>query len=188
MLSLLVMMVAFKWNIYAVVMSSTIFAATVYMLNSHALRERIGYVQERKRTFILLLNRIAVLILLCTCFRLPVCTVATRLGISDAAKAVATDRGTLIRVLNWLPKIPIRLGAVSVVFYCPSTLTNSVLQGLDDMMTPVKNSSIALLVHVLSLLVMMVHIEPYRRTDLIMYLFSASRLHRRHKAWNQRRS
>ncbi len=52
-LSLLVMMVAFKWNIYAVVMSRTIFAATVYMLNSHALRERIGYVQERKRTFIL---------------------------------------------------------------------------------------------------------------------------------------
>ena len=52
-ISLFVMMVAFKWNIYAVVMSRTIFAATVYMLNSHALRERIGYVQERKRTFII---------------------------------------------------------------------------------------------------------------------------------------
>lgn len=52
-LSLFVMMVAFKWNIYAVVMSRTIFAVTVYILNSHALRERIGYVQERKRTFVI---------------------------------------------------------------------------------------------------------------------------------------
>lgn len=51
--SLLVMLIAFKWNIYAVVMSRTVFAATVYMLNCHALRERIGYVQERKRTFII---------------------------------------------------------------------------------------------------------------------------------------
>ena len=41
---------------------------------------------------------------------------ATRLGIYDAARAVATDSGTLINVLNWLPKIPMRL-AYSVFFY-----------------------------------------------------------------------
>ena len=32
----------------------------------------------------------------------------------------------------------LQMGALSVVFFCLSTVTNSVLQGLDDMMTPVK--------------------------------------------------
>ena len=46
----------------------------------------------------------------------------------------------------------LQLGAISVVFFCLSTVTTSVLQGLDDMITPVKNSAIALVIHVLSLL------------------------------------
>lgn len=50
----------------------------------------------------------------------------------------------------------LQLGAVSVVFFCLSTVTNSVLQGLDDMMTPVKNAAISLIIHVVSLFLMMV--------------------------------
>ena len=57
---------------------------------------------------------------------------------------------------NTTAALMLQLGAISVIFYCPSTLTNSVLQGLDDMMTPVKNSTIALVVHIISLFVMMV--------------------------------
>ena len=53
----------------------------------------------------------------------------------------------------------LQLGAISVVFFCLSTVTTSVLQGLDDMITPVKNSAIALVIHVLSLLLMMVAFE-----------------------------
>ncbi|MFQ9493250.1 MAG: hypothetical protein ACLR08_01810 [Dorea longicatena] len=36
------------------------------------------------------------------------------------------------------------MGALSVVFFCLSTVTNSVLQGLDDMILPVKNAAISL--------------------------------------------
>lgn len=53
----------------------------------------------------------------------------------------------------------LQLGAISVVFFCLSTVTTSVLQGLDDMITPVKNSAIALVIHVVSLLLMMVVFE-----------------------------
>lgn len=50
----------------------------------------------------------------------------------------------------------LQLGAISVVFFCLSTVTNSVLQGLDDMMTPVKNAAISLVIHVISLFLFMV--------------------------------
>ena len=49
--SLFIMMVVFKWGIYAVVISKIIFAASASMLNSHALRQKVGYVQEQKKTF-----------------------------------------------------------------------------------------------------------------------------------------
>lgn len=49
--SLFVMMVVFKWGIYGVIISKIIFAASASMLNSHALRQKVGYVQEQKRTF-----------------------------------------------------------------------------------------------------------------------------------------
>ncbi|MGN1267165.1 MAG: polysaccharide biosynthesis C-terminal domain-containing protein, partial [Dorea sp.] len=51
--ALFIMMVVFKWGIYAVVLSKIVFSASACILNSHALRERIGYVQEKKRTFII---------------------------------------------------------------------------------------------------------------------------------------
>lgn len=46
--------------------------------------------------------------------------------------------------------------ALSVVFFCLSTVTNSVLQGLDDMMTPVKNAAISLVIHIVTLFLMLV--------------------------------
>ena len=52
-LSLFLMLVVFKWNIYAVVISKIVFSGAICILNAHALRERIGYVQERKQTFII---------------------------------------------------------------------------------------------------------------------------------------
>ena len=50
----------------------------------------------------------------------------------------------------------LQLGAISVIFYCLSTVTNAVLQGLDKMMIPVRNAAIALVVHVVALFIMMV--------------------------------
>ena len=49
-----------------------------------------------------------------------------------------------------------QMGALSVVFFCLSTVTNSVLQGLDDMMTPVKNAAISLVIHIVTLFLMLV--------------------------------
>ena len=54
---------------------------------------------------------------------------------------------------NKMAALMLQLGAISVIFFCLSTVTNSVLQGLDDMMTPVRNAAISLLIHTLSLLV-----------------------------------
>ena len=50
----------------------------------------------------------------------------------------------------------LQMGALSVVFFCLSTVTNSVLQGLDDMMTPVKNAAISLVIHIVTLFLMLV--------------------------------
>ena len=60
--------------------------------------------------------------------------------------------------LNWVLPIGkmLQIGAVSVIFYCLSTVTNAVHQGLDNMMVPVKSASISLVVHIVSLFVMMV--------------------------------
>lgn len=60
---------------------------------------------------------------------------------------------------NDVAAVTLQLGAISVIFYCLSTITNAVLQGLDDMMTPVKNAAISLVIHVAALFVMMVVFE-----------------------------
>lgn len=51
--SLFIMMVMFKWGIYGVVVSKIVFSATASMLNSHALRQKVGYIQEQKKTFLI---------------------------------------------------------------------------------------------------------------------------------------
>ncbi len=54
------------------------------------------------------------------------------------------------------PALMLALGSVTVVFYCLSTVTNAVLQGLNHMTTPVKNAAISLGIHIVSLLLMLV--------------------------------
>ena len=62
-----------------------------------------------------------------------------------------------------MPAAMLRLGSVSVVFYCLSTVTNALLQGIDRMMTPVRNAAISLVIHLISLLIMLVvfHLTIY---------------------------
>lgn len=56
---------------------------------------------------------------------------------------------------NTKPALMLQLGAVSVILFCLSTVTTSILQGLDDMITPVKNAAIALVLHVIALFLML---------------------------------
>lgn len=53
MVALFLMMVVFKWGIYAVVLSKIVFSVSTCILNAHALRDKIGYVQEQRKTFII---------------------------------------------------------------------------------------------------------------------------------------
>ena len=46
--TLFLMLVVLKWNIYAVVLSKIIFSGAICILNAKALRDRIGYVQEKR--------------------------------------------------------------------------------------------------------------------------------------------
>lgn len=50
----------------------------------------------------------------------------------------------------------LRLGAITVVFYCLSTVTNAVLQGLNKMTKPVKHGAISLGIHLVGLFIMLV--------------------------------
>ena len=52
--------------------------------------------------------------------------------------------------------IMLKIGAISLVFYSLSTVTNTVLQGLDRMMEPVKNAMVSLILHIVSLFIMLV--------------------------------
>ncbi len=47
-----------------------------------------------------------------------------------------------------IPGNMMRIGAISIIFYSISTITNSVLQGIDRMRVPIINSSIGLVLHV----------------------------------------
>ena len=53
LVSLFIMMVVFKWGIYSVVISKIVFSGAICVLNAHDLRETVGYIQERKRAFII---------------------------------------------------------------------------------------------------------------------------------------
>lgn len=54
------------------------------------------------------------------------------------------------------PALMLSIGAVTVVFYCLSTVTNAVLQGLNRMTTPVKNAAVSLGIHLVALLIMLI--------------------------------
>ena len=53
-----------------------------------------------------------------------------------------------------IPAKMLRIGAITVVFYCLSTVTNSILQGLNKMTTPVKHGAISLAIHLVAVVVM----------------------------------
>ncbi len=50
-----------------------------------------------------------------------------------------------------LPATLVTIASVSIVFYSLSTLTNGILQGIDRLMTPVRNASLALVLHIVAL-------------------------------------
>ncbi|MDD3403275.1 MAG: polysaccharide biosynthesis protein [Hespellia sp.] len=51
------------------------------------------------------------------------------------------------------------LGAVTVVFYSLSTITNAILQGINQMNAPVKNGLISLVIHLIALFIMLVPLK-----------------------------
>lgn len=57
---------------------------------------------------------------------------------------------------NAVPAMLLRLGGISVVFFCLSTVTNAALQGMDQMRKPVKNAAISLVIHLVALFIMLV--------------------------------
>ncbi len=55
-----------------------------------------------------------------------------------------------------IPANMLRLGAITVVFYCLSTVTNAILQGVNRMTSPVKHGAISLAVHIVALYIMLI--------------------------------
>ncbi|MBQ8558878.1 MAG: polysaccharide biosynthesis protein [Tyzzerella sp.] len=55
-----------------------------------------------------------------------------------------------------IPAHMLQLGAITVIFYCLSTVTNAILQGINKMTTPVKHGAISLVVHLIGLYIMLV--------------------------------
>lgn len=53
LVSLLIMLVAFKMNIFAVIGGTIVFSFSMCVLNQRALRRKIGYRQERMKTFVI---------------------------------------------------------------------------------------------------------------------------------------
>lgn len=57
---------------------------------------------------------------------------------------------------NKIPAILLVSGSVTIVFYSLSTITNAMLQGVNRMTIPIRNASISLGIHLVSLLIMLV--------------------------------
>ena len=55
-----------------------------------------------------------------------------------------------------IPARMLQLGAITVIFYCLSTVTNAILQGINKMKTPVKHGAISLVIHLIGLYIMLV--------------------------------
>lgn len=54
------------------------------------------------------------------------------------------------------PAALLSIGAITLVFYCWATVSNSILQGLDKIAIPAKNAFISLVVHIVALLLMLI--------------------------------
>ena len=55
-----------------------------------------------------------------------------------------------------IPARMLQLGAITVISYCLSTVTNAILQGINKMKTPVKHGAISLVIHLIGLYIMLV--------------------------------
>jgi len=55
-----------------------------------------------------------------------------------------------------IPAKMLQIGAITVVFYCLSTVTNAILQGVNKMTTPVKHGAISLGIHLIALCIMLI--------------------------------
>ena len=53
----------------------------------------------------------------------------------------------------------LRIGAVSVIFYCLSTLTNGILQGMGKMRVPVRHSAISVVVNIVVLWLLLTYTD-----------------------------
>lgn len=51
------------------------------------------------------------------------------------------------------PAKMLMLGSITVVFYCLSTVSNAILQGVNKMTTPVKHAAISLVIHLISVVI-----------------------------------
>ena len=85
-----------------------------------------------------------------------------------------------------LAAVMLRYGAVSIIFFSLSTLSNGLLQGINRMKEPVKNAAIALVLHIIVLVVLMfafkmnIYAVIYANAafGLIMSILNALSLHK----------
>lgn len=75
-------------------------------------------------------------------------TIPCAVGIGVLSEPIIT---LLFRGADPLVFKALTVGCISVVFYSLSTLTNSILQGIGKVMEPVKNATLALLIHLIFL-------------------------------------
>lgn len=56
---------------------------------------------------------------------------------------------------NKTPALLLMSGAVTIIFYSLSTITNAMLQGVNRMTVPIRNAAVSLVIHLISLLLML---------------------------------
>lgn len=54
------------------------------------------------------------------------------------------------------PAALLAIGSITLVLYCLSTVSSSILQGLDKISTPAKNAAVSLVIHIVALLIMLI--------------------------------
>lgn len=60
---------------------------------------------------------------------------------------------------NKVPALLLITGAVTIVFYSLSTITNAMLQGVNRMTIPIRNAAISLVIHLIALFIMLVALK-----------------------------
>lgn len=60
---------------------------------------------------------------------------------------------------NKMPALLLITGAVTIVFYSLSTITNAMLQGVNRMTIPIRNAAISLVIHLIALFIMLVALK-----------------------------